>query len=340
MSGTDKKVNNNQLIQMGAWNLIRANIIHTATQLNIADHIAAGHNTAEKIARVTNIKADSLYRIMRALAMWEIFHENEQHQFTLTTMGEGLRSTGPQSVRDSILFINHPLSQKMWECFAEAVQHNESPFFRAHGLPMFDFFSQHQDYAQLFNSTMQAVNKEEQQAVAKTYDFSKVQRIVDVGGNTGDFVIKLCADNPKLRATVFDLPHVADAANEKIRGANLQTRIDVLSGSFFETAPSGGDLYLLSHVLHDWTDEECITILKNCCAAMATTSKLLIIESVIPGPGIPHYGKVMDVTMLVYATGKERTEQEFRHLCEQSGFRLSRVIATNSNASIVEVVPL
>src|ERR1019366_7262113 len=144
---------------------------------------------------------------------------------------------------------------------------------------------------------------------------------------------------PGPRGTLFDLPHNQAAAAELIDSRGLSDRVTFVAGSFFESVPAGCDLYILSHVIHDWSEEQCFTILANCRRAMSPSSRLLIIEMILPEGNNFHPGKMLDMTMLALTTGQERSEGEYGALLEKAGFKLTRVIPTNSPVSIVEAMP-
>jgi O-methyltransferase domain len=117
----------------------------------------------------------------------------------------------------------------------------------------------------------------------------------------------------------------------------IQGRYEVVSGSFFESVPKGADAYLMKHIIHDWDDERCITILKNCHDAIIDNGKLLVIETVIPGANEPSIGKFLDIEMLLMTSGgRERTAKEFQELFAKGGFELTNIIPTPSPISIIE----
>ena len=142
-----------------------------------------------------------------------------------------------------------------------------------------------------------------------------------------------------LRGVLFDLPHVVGDAPALLKAHGVDARVTIEPGSFFERVPSGGDAYLLSHVIHDWSEEQCLTILGHCRAAMRPDSRLLIVETVLPEGNAPHQGKLQDLVMLVFPGGQERTEAEYAALLGKAGFRLRRVVPTTSVVSVVEAVP-
>ena len=142
-----------------------------------------------------------------------------------------------------------------------------------------------------------------------------------------------------LEGVLFDRPHVVSDAAALLEQRGVAPRVTIEAGDFFERVPEGGDAYILSHIIHDWSEEQCLTILGHCRRAMKPGSRLLIVETVLPEGDTPHQGKVQDMVMLVIPGGQERTESEYASLLAKGGFRLSRVVPTNSVVSIVEALP-
>lgn len=144
----------------------------------------------------------------------------------------------------------------------------------------------------------------------------------------------------RARGILFDLPHVVRDAPALIQQRGLTDRIRIESGSFFESVPAGADAYLLSHIIHDWGEEQCLNILGNCRRAMSPKALLLLLEMVLPGGDTPHPGKMLDIVMLSLPGGQERTAAEYGALLEKAGFLLTRVVPTASPVSIVEAIPV
>jgi hypothetical protein len=124
-----------------------------------------------------------------------------------------------------------------------------------------------------------------------------------------------------------------------LKARGVDERVTIEPGDFFERVPAGGDVYLLSHIIHDWNEEQCLTILRHCRNVIQPDGRLLIIETVLPTGDTPHQGKVQDMVMLVVPGGQERTEAEYAELLRKTGFRLGRVVPTESVVSVVEAIP-
>ncbi len=191
----------------------------------------------------------------------------------------------------------------------------------------------------VYDAAMGAFGLTETHAVLDAYDFGAYRTVVDVGGGSGMFLGALLNRYPEVRGTLYDLPAVADRARSAFAPeSGLDGRFRVEGGDFFASIPSGADVYVMQHIIHDWQDPEAETILRNCRAAMTRGSRVLLVEIVIPPADAPSFGKWLDLMMLL-VNGRERTEEEYRRLFSAAGLQLTRLIPTDSEVSIIEGVP-
>jgi hypothetical protein len=325
------------LIQMATAHWV-SRILYVAAEMNLADGLAEGPRTIEELAQSTATDASSLYRLMRTLASLGLFTEGPRHRFSLTALGEAFR-TG--TVHATVLTVAGHLVTKSLEQLQYSVQTGKSAFEKAFGMPFFEYLANHPTDASMFSETMVGFHGSEPAAVASAYDFSQFETIIDVGGATGNLLATILASHPEPAGILFDLPHVVRDAPALIEARRLSDRIKIDAGNFFESVPTAAGAYLLSHIIHDWSEAACLTILGTCRRAMRPNSRLLIIETVLAPGDAPHPGKILDMIMLTLFTGaQERTEPEYRGLLDKAGFRLARVVPTESAVSIVEAVPL
>jgi len=326
-----------QLIEMATahWH---SRILYVAAKLGLADHLAAGAKTADELAGPTGTHAPSLYRLMRTLAHFGILTEDDAKRFSLTPLGQAMKKGAPGAARATILTLASDWCANGFGELLYSVQTGKSGVEKYLGMPVFDYFAKNPELASLFSETMVGFHGAEAEAVATAYDFSKMKTIVDVGGATGNLLTAVLGHAPGARGILYDLPHVVRDAPALIQSRGLTDRITIEGGSFFERVPGGGDAYLLSHVIHDWSEPQCLTILGHVRRAMNPAGRLLLIEMVLPHGNTPHPGKVLDMMMLVGPGGRERTEPEYGELLKQAGFRLTRVVPTESSASVVEAV--
>jgi hypothetical protein len=323
------------MLQMisGFW-ISRA--IYIAAKLGIADHLREVHRTADELAAATGTHAPSLYRVLRALASVGVFAEDGNGRFALTPLGATLQTDVPGSMR---AFATVELGEEhypAWGDLMHSVKTGEIAFDHVFGMPVWEYFAQHPDNAKTFNDAMTGMTLAVNDAVLSAYDFSSIRKIVDVGGGHGSLITSILKLNPHMKGVLFDAKPVIEGARRRVEAEGLTNRCGVVAGDFFESVPGGGDAYILKWIIHDWDEKRSVTILKNCHRAMVENAKLLLIEAVVPPGGEAHISKFVDLNMLVMTGGRERTADEYRSLLETSGFRLTRIAATDSPMSVIE----
>ena len=275
---------------------------------------------------------------MRALASLGILTERPEQRFALTELGEALKTGAPGSARSSVIFSGSPSSQSGWDNVVYSIETGKPGFEKAQGVAFFDYLAHHPEDASLFSEMMVGMNNQEHAAVAAAYDFSVFKTIVDVGGASGNMLAAVLSRHAGPRGILFDRQHVVKDAPALLDTKGVSDRVTIQPGNFFESVPDGADAYILSHIIHDWDEDQCLTILGHVRKAMKPAGRLLIVEMVLPSGDTPHPGKILDLTMLVQTGGQERTESEYASLLGMAGFRLTRVVPTSSAANIVEAV--
>lgn len=325
-----------QLIS-GFW-ISRA--VYIIAKLGVADHLADGPKTAEEIADATGAHAGALYRIFRALSSVGVLTESGNNRFGLTPLSDTLRTDAPGSLR---AFATVELGEEHYPAWGEllySVRTGEIAFDKAFGMPIWEFFAKNPENARTFDDAMTNMTLAIKDAILASYDASTIRKLVDIAGGHGSLIAALLKSNTEMKGILFDLPNVVEGAKKRIEAEGLSDRCEAVAGSFFESVPEGADAYIMKWIIHDWDDERSIAILKNVRRAMAQGGKLLLVEAVIPQGSEPHFAKFIDLNMLVMTGGRERTEEEYRRLFESSGFRLTRLIPTDSPMSIIEGEPM
>jgi SAM-dependent methyltransferase len=324
-----------RMIQMTSGHVI-AQALYVVAELGIADLLSTGPRSSPELAETTGVHAPSLYRVLRTLASLGVFVEQVDQRFALTPLGETLRADVPGSVRAWAL-VNCGISWRAYGELLYSVRTGQPGFDRAHGMTVFEYTARHPEAMAAFGKMMVDFHGEEVAAVAEAYSLSGAKSIVDVGGGFGNLLAAMLNANPNVRGTVFERPAVAEAAVQWLHGAGLSHRTDVLEGDFFESVPSGGDVYVLSHVIHDWDEAHCLLLLGNCRRVLPPGGRLLIVETVLPGPNEPSPARLLDLIMLANAPrGQERTLQEYRDLLRGADYQLTRVVPTASRVSVIE----
>ena len=310
-----------------------------AAELGIADLLAEGPCSSDELAQATATHPQSLYRVLRLLSSVGVFTETASRRFALTQLGECLRIGVSGSMRSWVRMSGLPV----WlQTFAEAlhsVRTGEPAFKRATGLEFFDYFAAHPDEGEIFNGAMNDFGQVVSAAVVQAYDFGGITRLADIGGGHGTLIAAILKLYPHMNGVLFDLPHVAEGSRQAIGSAGLASRCEVVAGDFFRSVPAGCDAYILRWIIHDWDHDRAVAILRNCRQAMGETGRLLLVEAVLSPGDDPHPGKLLDFLMLLGPGGQERTEAEYGALLLEAGFRLNRVVPTDSPMSIIEAVP-
>jgi hypothetical protein len=312
--------------------------ICVTARLGVADVLANGPQPVEEIARQVGTYAFPLYRVLRAVADVGVVAELDCRHFALTPLGEILRSDVPGSLRAWATLIGMPFWHRSWSELHEALQAAESPFARANGAALFSYLAENPDDANVFDVGMASMYTYIN--VIGTYDLSAFHTIVDIGGGRGTVLAGVLTAHPHLRGVLFDTPVEVVGAEDELARAGVSDRCRVLGGDIFSSVPEGGDVYLLSGMIHNASDDEAVKIFSTCRAAMAEDGRLLIAETVVPDGSQPSVAKFMDLQMLVLTdNGRFRTESELGSLLDQAGFRLVRNVPSSPLVSLLEAAP-
>ena len=310
--------------------------IYVAAKLGIADLLKDSPKSCDELATATGTNAPSLYRVLRALASLGVFAETELNHFTLTPLAACLQSDVPDSFRAFVILLGEE-HYRVWGDLLHGVQTGGRPFEHIYGMNLFEYLAQNPESAKIFDESMTNFSVFESAAIAASYDFSSIQTLVDVAGGQGHLIASILKSNPTLKGVLFEQPHVIERAKRFLEAEGVLERCQLAAGNFFESVPEGGDAYILKYIIHDWDDERAIAILKQCHKVMPDNGKLLVAEQVIPPGNEPFMGKLLDLNMLVMTPGgRERTEAEYRALFEKAGFKLTRIVSTQEDVSIIE----
>ena len=330
----DKPAATQQLARMisGYW---ISQAVYVAAQLKIADQLAQGPQSLSQLADATKTHQPSLYRLLRALASVGVFAEQADGRFVLTPMAECLRSDVPGSQWAMAVMMGEEHYQA-WGKLLYSVQTGEIAFDKIFGKPIFEHLSEHPASAAIFDLAMTSVHGSETTPMVRSYDFSAINTLADIGGGNGTVISAVLKTYPHMQGILFDLPHVIERAKANLKSAGVADRCQTFSGNFFESVPSGADACLMRHIIHDWDDDKATTILRNCHRALNVNGRVLIVESVIAPGNEPSFAKLLDLTMMVLPGGKERTAVEYQRLMEASGFELTQIILTSCDVSIIE----
>lgn len=310
--------------------------LYAAAKLGIADLLKDGPKSYNELATATAVKARPLYRLLRGLASVGVFSETEPGYFTLTPLASCLQTDITGSMRAVVTILGEE-EYRAWGDILYSLRTGGSAFEHIYKMPLYQHHAQKPEQGKTFNEAMTNISLPEDFEIATSYDFSGIDKLVDVGGGQGTLIASILKANPEMQGILFELPTVIAGAKSLIEAEGVENRCSLIAGDFFDSVPSAGDAYMLKHIIHNWEDESARAILKNCHRAMAENDKLLVIEEVIPPGNEPSFSKLFDLTMMVLFPGAcERTEVEYRALFEACGFHLNKIYPTRAGTSVIE----
>jgi hypothetical protein len=313
--------------------------LYVAVELGVADRLQAGPTSGEELAKATGSNARALTRLMRALASSGVFEETSPGVFAHSASSEFLRRDHPRTRVPSILFLGAPYTLKSWSGLHHSVKTGESAFAHVHGMSKWGYNELHPTDGAIFDQVMERARPTRVAALLEGYDFQSSSVAVDVGGGRGQLLAAVLERYPRLGGILYDLPNVVVDAPALLAAAGVAGRCRIEAGSFLEQVPAG-DTYILSDILHDWPDRECLEILRACRAAISKDGRLLVVEYLlVPGATPPHIAW-LDLQMMVeFGEGRQRSLEEFGQLFEATGFRLLSVSPT-ADVDIIVAVPV
>ncbi|MFC6887061.1 MULTISPECIES: methyltransferase [Actinomadura] len=306
--------------------------VYVAARLGVADRLADGPRSAERLAADVGAHAPALYRLLRLLAGHGVFREDAGRRFALTPVSELLRE-GPRSVLPFALWSGG-VGYQAFGGLEHSVRTGEPAFEKIFGSEFFDYLDDHPESGEVFDAMMARHTGPIARAVAE-FDFSGVETVVDVGGGRGDLLTAVLRRHPRLRGVLVDRPRVLDAARRALDASGVADRCEAVSADILREVPPG-DAYILKSVLHGLSDEDAAGVLAACRRAMRPDGVLLIVEFLVTSGGEPSPAKLMDLLMLVGCHGRERTEEEFADLLAASGLRLAGVSAARHGYGLLE----
>ncbi|OBH20653.1 hydroxyneurosporene methyltransferase [Mycobacterium sp. E1715] len=318
---------------LNAW---VAQAITSAADLGVADALAGGPLSGDQLADRIGADADALRRLMRALIGIGIFRQRRDGRYALTPLGDTLRTDAPISMSGMARWVGSPQHREHWSHLTDAIRTGKAVIPELRGKPAFEYLAEEGELAEIFNTAMTNVSEFATVPLTAAYDFDAFGTIVDVGGGLGRLLAAILQTAPNSRGVLFDLPEVVAGAPELLRKYGVDHRVRIEKGSFFDSAPEGGDAYVLKNVIHDWPEDDAVRILTNVRASARAGVRLLLCEFVVPEHDRDFHGKWVDLEMLVVAGARERTADEYGRLFNQAGFRLTRVVETVSPLSIIE----
>ncbi|GAA5125534.1 methyltransferase [Pseudonocardia adelaidensis] len=296
-----------------------AQIVATFAELGFAEHLAAGPQTSDALAERGRTDPAATYRLLRAGVMLGLVSHTDG-VFAATRLLHTLRPGTPNSLGHLARAWTAPGHWLPWGRLPEVVRTGSSQADAALGGSIFEYFATNSEEGALFTRAVSELSTPVINEAVPVLELGATKTVADIGGANGAFVLSLLAANPHLHGSVLELPHAVPDARAEAHRRGLTDRFDVQVGDFFESVPAA-DLYLLKFILHDWSDEENVRILRNCRESLNPGGRLVIVEIVLGETSDPGIGALMDMNMQVMLPGRERSLAEFDALLAAAGFR-------------------
>ena len=315
--------------------------LYVAAKLGVADVLGPQPLAVEAIADAVGARAPQLRRVLRALVAAGVFCELEDGRFASNDLAGALRADAPGGTRDIVVSFG----EEMYRSFGEllhTVRTGETAFDSVYGVPLFDYYAANPETEARAAARMLARTLPVAREFAASDALRGARTVVDVGGGTGTLVAEVLRHRPEIAGVLVERPGMLELAQDYLADQGVGDRCELVEGDFFASVPAGGDVYVLKSILHDWDDERCVAILRKCRAAMDEAARLVIVELILPErmtPSAPMLSAaLLDLIMLVYAGGRERTETEFTQLLEQADLRLQSTTALTAGPQVLETV--
>lgn len=317
----------------GYW---RSQVLCTAARLGVADLLAGGPLTLPEMAAECGVPRSNLGRLMRALVGLGVCTVGEEGYRT-TALGRALEAGAAGGAHEWALVtaeVYYPMWAELTDCLC---RDSSADDLRPRG----EVSGSHDVLSVLFDRTAEDLTEPEAKRVAATYDLPERAVLVDVGGRSDALLAEMLRAHPDCRGVLYDLPGETDRARSALTDAGLAVRTDVAEGDFLTDVPGGGDVYLLSFVLHAWDDEHAATLLRAVRTAMHPGARLLVVERLLPVEGDDAaLASLQDLHMLVTTGGRERSGDEYVALLTSAGLRYTGSVDTGGSHAVVEARPI
>jgi ubiquinone/menaquinone biosynthesis C-methylase UbiE len=315
-------------------------LLYLAAKLKIADLLMERPRNCQELSQILKAHAPTFHRILRGLVAIGFCLETDDGCFQLTPLGKKLQSNIGSPAYD-LAILNGEEYTTAWNNLLHSVMTGKTAFDLAFGESPWEHRQRNPDLNQHFHAWLEQGALSASQAILETYNFSSCRTIADIGGGQGTLLIAILQVHQSMKGLLLDQAHVISSAHQNIKAAGLQLRCQLIEGNFLNAIPPGADVYILKSILHDWNDEKCLLLLKNCRNVLKSGQPLLVVEKIMPTRAIDHPAIIMsDLHMLAVTGGMERTAEEYKKLFAVTGFELKKITQLKTGHSLLEVLAI
>ncbi|MFF2225882.1 methyltransferase [Streptomyces globisporus] len=335
------------LIARLAFGSMAAQTLRAAVRLGVFELVGDTRRRAADVAADTGAEAQPMTRLLRALTGLGLLREVSPDTFSVTAAGALLHPGRSDSLASFVRMFTEPAIVRAWEHLDDSVRTGGIAFDSVFGTDFFSHLAQDPELSSAFNAAMSQASSETAAALPHAFDFGRFTSVTDVGGGDGTLLAGVLAAHPGIEGVVLDTAEGLAEARNTVTRHGVEGRCSLVTGDFFLAVPGGSDLYVVKSVLHDWTDEQAVTILRHCREVLPPGGVVLIVEPVLPqvvdttadaADGGMTY--LSDLNMLVNVGGRERTRADFAELCRRAGLTLTAVtpLAGAAPFALIEAV--
>lgn len=327
------------LLEM-SFGMYNTQAIYVAAKLGIADLFQDDQDvkSINELAQLAHADTQSLYVVLRTLVSIGIFAEDEKQKFQLTSLAKYLQSDYPASLRDFMIFMGESWHFQVWGALFHNVTTGKSAFKHVFKLGLFPYMLLNPGKMKVLKKGMASLASACLPAVLGSYDFSSMQKIVNLNGGQDTLIAEILKNNPALQGILFDKPRALKGTKDMLKAHGVANRCEIVAGNSAEFVPGDCDCYVMKSTIQDWGVKRTLATLKNCHQLMKENDKILLLEKVIPPGNNPSFSKWLDLEMLVMGRGRALTEAEYREFLAQAGFKVTQVVYTTSLINVIEAV--
>ncbi|WP_285571671.1 methyltransferase [Actinoallomurus iriomotensis] len=313
-----------------------SSIVLALVRVGVADAVDDEPVTAAALAEKVGADADALFRLLRASSSLGLFEHVGGGKFVHTPMSRAMRQDAPGNL-SSLLSTSMDWGWTLWGLLGDNVMTGRCAFESHFGMDLFSYFDQHPEVQSLCYGGVTTWAQMFHARITETMDLSEAHVIADVGGGNGALLRTVLERNPHLSGILFETPITLRTVVPDLADGPLADRCSLVAGDFQQAVTCAADVYTIKMALHMWSDDVCVSVLRNCVEAARPGARVIVLERLMTDQPTPEVA-YMDLHMMLVSGGRERTREEWAALFERSGLRLSAVTDTSTPFWMIEGV--